>query len=156
MSLKLNSKKKEPTDEEVREFVHFYLPFPDDPNFSSVKNLFWYDEKNSLNHRSAQKNDKVIELWGDFVIFNWSFSDQTFSKGKKNSVKLSCDKSKKDFHKNHPIWWQMRLEGHRAKLIFHFYFPSKFFLWDVNLDQIWAIFWPWILWLEFFPFSILF
>ena len=39
MSLKL-TKKKEPTDEEVREFVHFYLPFPDDPNFSSVKNLF--------------------------------------------------------------------------------------------------------------------
>ena len=109
------------------------------PMKTSVKNLFWYDEKNSLNHRSAQKNDKVIELWGDFVIFNWSFSDQTFSKGKINSVKLSYDKGKKDFHKNHPIWWQMRLEGHRAKLIFHFYFPSKNFLWDFYLDEIWAI-----------------
>ena len=121
------------------------------PMKTSVKNLFWYDEKNSLNSHSAQKNDKVIELWGDFVIFNWSFSDQTSFKGKKNFVKLSYDKCKLFFYKNHPItiWWQMRLEGHRAKLIFHFYFPSKFFLWDVYLDQIWAIFWPWILWFEF-------
>ena len=64
------------------------------PMKTSVKNLFWYDEKNSLNSNSAQKNDKVIELWGDFVIFNWSLSDQTSFKGKKNFVKLSYDKCK--------------------------------------------------------------